>query len=106
MTQTLDRDPPDLAFRAGEVAHLCLLRHEPGLYGYQVMNGSELLYEEHGFESICSALSAAADVDGPLVGFTVMYRGLAVGSYRSDVIVRSAAEVANRAVETVAQFSE
>lgn len=88
------------------IAKLAVHRIEPGVYQFNVSNGTDTLYEDAGFVSIETALMAAAEQDGPICGFEVSYGSIVVGTYLCEELKAQAEQIAEHAVARQAVFTE
>lgn len=88
------------------IAKLFVHKIEPGVYEFNVSNGTDTLYEAAGFASIENALVAATEQDGPICGFEVSYGSIVVGTYLCEELKTQAARIAEHAVERQAVFME
>lgn len=88
------------------IAKLSVNKIKPGVYEFQVSNGTHTLYEDAGFASIEAALLAATEQDGPICGFEVSYGSIVVGTYLCEELKTQAAQIAEHAVERQAVFTE
>lgn len=88
------------------IAKLSVYKIAPGVYEFDVCNGTDTLYEDAGFDSIEAALMAAAEQDGPICGFEVSYGSIVVGTYLCEELKTQAAQIAEHAVERQAVFTD
>jgi phosphomannomutase len=88
------------------IAKLAVYKIDPGVYEFNVSNGTDTLYEDTGFVSIETALMAAGEQDGPICGFEVSYGSIVVGTYLCEELKTQAAQIAEHAVARQAVFTE
>jgi len=92
--------------RSPFVARLDILKLQAGLYEYHASYAGQELFSDAGFSSIAEAIQAASDVTGDIVGFEVAYAGFVIGTYAIEVVRATAAEIAQRAVDTAASLRQ